>query len=93
MTKIMNKLYYMLVEQIGQENAQRQEVKALMRRKCAMLDEIALRIGEDGSDMLDELTNLDAELETIQEKALFRVAVSLGAELAQPWQEDEECAV
>ena len=43
--------------------------------------------------MLDELTNLDAELETIQEKALFRVAVSLGAELAQPWQEDEECAV
>ena len=90
MTKIMNKIYYMLVEQIGQENAQRQEVKALMHRKCAVLDAIALRIGEDGSNMLDELANLDAELGTIHDKTLFRAAVSLGAELAQPWQEDAE---
>ena len=49
-----------------------------------MQEEIARRIGEDGQDMVEALANLNLELDTIHDRALFRAAVSLGTELARP---------
>ena len=83
MSEIMNNIYYMMVEQVGQRCARETEMKILMRRKCALMDEIALRIGDGGEELLEAMTNLDADLENIQGKAMFRAAVRLGAELAE----------
>ena len=82
MSEIMNNIYYMMVEQVGQRCARETEMKILIRRKCALMDEIALRIGDGGEELLEAMTNLDADLENIQGKAMFRAAVRLGAELA-----------
>lgn len=84
MTEMMNKIYYMVLEQIGQQCARDTEMKILMRRKCALIDEIALRIGEDGGDLVEAMSELDASLSDIQNKALFRAALSLGVEVARP---------
>ena len=84
MTEMMNRIYYMVSEQIGQQCARDPEMKILMRRKCALIDEIALRIGEDGGDLVEAMSDLDASLSDIQNKALFRAALSLGVEVARP---------
>lgn len=84
MSELMDKIYYMMVEQVGQQCARESEIKILMRQKCALMDEIVLRIGDGGEDLLDAVTNIDADLDNIQGKAMFRAAVRLGAELAGP---------
>ncbi len=81
MNKIMNKLYYMIDEWAGQQYEMDEGTKSLEERKLALQDEIAHRIGDDGQDMVEALANLSLELETIHDKALFRAAVRLGAEL------------
>lgn len=84
MEKIMNELYYMIDEWAGQQYEMDEETKSLEERKLALQDEIARRIGDGGQDMVEALANLSLELDTIHDKALFRAAVSLGTELAQP---------
>ena len=80
----MNRIYYMMTEEIGQQCARDTEVEILMRRNCALIDEIALRLGAEGEELMDGLTDLSADLETIHDKALFRAALSLGVEAARP---------
>ena len=82
MNKIMNKLYYMIDEWAGQQYEMNEETKSLEERKLALQDEIARRIGENGQELVEALANLSLKLDTIHDKALFRAAVSLGAELA-----------
>ena len=84
MNKIVNELYYMIDEWAGQQYEMDEETKSLEERKLALQDEIARRIGEDGQDMVEALANLNLELDTIHDRALFRAAVSLGTELARP---------
>lgn len=84
MSDMMNELYYMLEERIGQECAKDEEVKALMERKSAVVDEIVRRVGREGEDLWDGLTVLGAELEEIYRRALFQAALCLGVEAARP---------
>ena len=84
MNKIMNELYYMIDEWAGQQYEMDEGTKCLEERKQALQEEIARRIGEDGQDMVEALANLNLELDTIHDRALFRAAVSLGTELARP---------
>lgn len=81
MTKIMNEIYYMLEDQAGQELIKDEEAKSLENQRGALWDEVIRRLGEDGEDIREVIRNLDLELETIHDKALFRAALSLGAEM------------
>ena len=82
MSEIMNELYYMITERIGQQSMQEQEMKLLMARKCALADEIIFRLGRDGEDLLDALTELESKIETIHDKALFHEALHLGTRIS-----------
>ena len=84
MSEIMNEIYYMLEDQAGQELIKDEDVKSLEDQKSALKEEIAQRIGAGGKEMLETLANLNLELEDIHDKALFRAAVQLGAELVRP---------
>ena len=82
MTDIMNEIYYMLIERIGQQCMKDEETKVLMIRKCALIDEIILRLGENGEELMDDLADLSAELDGRQNKALFQTALCLGTKIA-----------
>lgn len=84
MSETMDKIYDMITEEVDERCAQNREVKMLLRRKCALVDKIIVRIGADGDELMDGLTDLSAELETIHDKALFRAGVRLGVELTRP---------
>lgn len=61
MSEMMDEIYYMMAEQVGQQCAHETEMKILMKRKCALIDEIMLRIGDGGEDLLAAV-RLGAEL-------------------------------
>lgn len=82
MTKIMNEIYYMLEDQAGQELLGDEEAKSLEERRGALWDEVIRRLGEDGEEIREVIRNLDLELEDIHDKALFRAALRLGAQIA-----------
>ena len=82
MTDIMNEIYYMLIERIGQQCMKDEETKVLMIRRCALMEEIILRLGDDGEELMDNLTDLGAELDDRQNKALFQTALCLGTKIA-----------
>ena len=84
MTTLINDLYYMVEHQIGQLGLQTETEKELTARQYALEDEILLRLGEGGEDLLEALANLNLELETIHDQALFRAAMQLGTEIARP---------
>ena len=84
MTKIMNEIYYMVEDQAGQELMRDKEAKSLEEKRNALWDEVIHRLGEDGQEIQEVIKRLDLELETIHDKALFRAALSLGAELTRP---------
>lgn len=84
MTELINKLYYLVEYQIGQLDTQTETEKELTERREALQDKIALRLGEDGQDMIEALNALSLELETIHDQALFRAAMQLGTEIAHP---------
>lgn len=84
MEKIMRELYYMIDEWAGQQYEMDEGTKSLEERKLALQEEIARRIGDDGQDMVEALTNVSLELDVIHDKALFRAALSLGVEVARP---------
>lgn len=84
MTEIINELYYMVEDRTGQELLGDEEIKRLEEQKCALQDEMIHRLGESGEELLEVIADLDLKLETIHDKALFREAVRLGAELVRP---------
>lgn len=58
--------------------------KILMIQKSALMEEIILRLGDDGEKLLVKLADLSSELDEIENKALFRASVQLGTKLAHP---------
>ena len=59
-----------------------ESVKVLLIRKCALVDEIILRLGKDGEQLMDDLTGLSAEMDDLQNRALFQTSLCLGAKIA-----------
>ena len=84
MEDIIRSLYYMVEDWMGQHESSDEETKKLMARHDVLQEEIIRRLGEDGQDTMEALSNLNLKLETIHDQALFRAAVQLGTELAQP---------
>ncbi len=84
MTEILQNLYYLLDDWVGQQVINDPEMKELLERQNVLQEEIIRRLGEDGQDTMEALFNLNLELKTIHDKALFRAAAQLGTELAQP---------
>lgn len=60
------------------------EIEALSRRQDVLQEEIIRRLGKDGRDMMESLADLNLRVETIHDQALFRAAMQLGAQIAQP---------
>ena len=84
MTKIINELYYMVDDWASQQYESSGEAKDLLARLSDIKNEIELRLGEGGREMMEALSNLNLELETIHDQALFRAAMELGAQIARP---------
>ena len=86
MTELISKLYYMVEDWVGQHNLQDEEIKNLEAQQEALQEKIIFRLGDDGRDMMETLSGLNLELETIHDQALFRAAMQLGTQIAQPGQ-------
>ena len=84
MTELINKLYYMVEDWVGQHDSQDEAIKNLEARQEALQEKIILRLGEDGQDMMETLADLNLRLETVHDQALFRAAMRLGTQIAQP---------
>lgn len=84
MEELIRSLYYMVEDWVGQHDLQGEEIKALEARQEALQEKIILRLGEDGQDMMEALADLNLRVETIHDEALFRAAMGLGAQIAQP---------
>ena len=84
MIELINKLYYMVEDWVGQHDLQDAEIKNLEAQQEALQEKIILRLGDNGRDMVEALSNLNLELETIHDQALFRAALGLGTQIAKP---------
>lgn len=84
MTEILCELYYMVEDWVGQHDLRDEKTQKLETRQEALQEEIILRLGEDGQELMEALSDLNLELETIHDEALFRAAVQLGARIARP---------
>lgn len=84
MTEVMRKLYFIMEDWVGQHDSQGEKTKELETRLDALQNQIILRLGEDGQELMETLANLNLELETLHDQALFRAAMQLGAQIAQP---------
>lgn len=84
MTELLCELYYMVDDWASQQYEKSEEAKALLARQSDLKNEIELRLGEGGRELLESLTNLSLELEEIHDQALFRAAMRLGTTIAQP---------
>lgn len=85
MTELINELYYMVDEWASQQDKDSGEAKDLQARLSDIKDEIELRLGEGGRELLEILSNLTLELEELHDQALFRAAMGLGAQIARPY--------
>lgn len=84
MESIIRSLYYMVEDWMGQHESSDEETKKLMARQDALQEEIIRRLGADGQDTMEVLADLNLKLETVHDEALFRAAMQLGTEIAQP---------
>ena len=84
MTEIINNLYYMVDDWAARQYEDSAEAKALLARKSELEREIMRRLGGDGQELLDALSDLRLSLEDIHDRALFRAAMRLGTRVAQP---------
>lgn len=84
MTEIINELYYMVEDWIGQHDLRDEKTQELEARQTALKEEIVLRLGEDGQNIMETLSSLNLELEDIHDEALFRAAMELGVQIARP---------
>lgn len=85
MEKLIRSLYYMVEDWVGQHDLMDEETKALEACQDNLQNEIMLRLGEDGQDIMEALADLNLRLETIHDEALFRAAMGLGARIAGPF--------
>ena len=85
MTELINELYYMVDDWASQQDKDSGKAKDLQARLSDIEDEIELRLGEGGRELMEILSNLRLELENIHAQALFRAAMGLGAQIAQPF--------
>lgn len=83
MSEIMNKLYYMVDEWAGQQYEMDEETRGVEEKKYALQEEIARRVGKNGQEMVEELSNLNLKLEDLHDQALFRAAMRLAIEMTQ----------
>ena len=83
--KLINDLYYMVETQIGQLDTQTQAEKELTAQRYALEDELLLRLGEGGEELMEAYADVGLKLETIHDQALFRAAMRLGTEIARPY--------
>lgn len=67
----------------GQQYENNEETRELEGQKFALREEIARRVGENGWEMLEELSNLNLRLEDIHDQALFRASLRLAIEMTQ----------
>ena len=84
MEDIIRSLYYMVEDWIGQHDLMDEETRGLEGRQKIVQEEMIRRLGEDGQELLEALADLNLRLETIHDEALFRAALGLGTQLAQP---------
>lgn len=84
MTEIIHSLFHMVDDWADRQSMDNPKMKELLSRQGALQDEIILRLGDDGQDMMEALANLNLQLEAIHDQALFRAAMRLGTEIAQP---------
>lgn len=84
MTKMMEELYYIMEDYVDRNNMIDEEAKKLETRQEALQEEIILRLGEGGQELMEALADLNLRLETIHDQALFRAAMGLGARIARP---------
>ena len=84
MTDIIRSLYYMVEDKASQQYEESEEAKILLTRKSELKEEIVLRLGADGQCLMDALSDLSLSLEDIHDEALFRAAMQLGTQIAQP---------
>lgn len=84
MKEIIHSLYHMVDEWADRQSLNDPKLKELSDRQSALQDEIILRLGEDGQEMMENLANLNLELENLHDEALFRAAMQLGTQIAQP---------
>lgn len=85
MTELINELYYMVDEWASQQDKDSGKAKDLQARLSDIEDEIELRLGEGGRELLEVLNNLSLELEELHDQALFRAAMNLGTQIARPY--------
>ena len=84
MTELIEKLYFMLEDRVGQYELADEEVRSLEAHQEALQNEIILRLGEDGQELMETLAGLNMELELIHDRTLFRAAMGLGTQIARP---------
>ena len=84
MAEIMQKLFHMVDEWVDRQTMDDPKMKELLDRKNALQEEIVLRLGDDGQEMMETFADLGLKLEDIRDEALFRAAMRLGTQIAQP---------
>lgn len=84
MEEIIHNLFHMVDEWTDQQYINDPEFKKLSDQQDALQDEIIRRLGEDGQEMMESLADLNLKLENLHEEALFRAAMQLGVQIAQP---------
>lgn len=84
MTELIQHLFYMVDEWVDQHYIKSAEAKKLLAQRAALQEEMSRRLGEDGWDMLETLSDLNLRLEDIHGEALFRAAMELGTRIAHP---------
>lgn len=84
MTEIIQNIFHMVDEWTDEQSIHDPKLKELSDLQDALQEEIIQRLGEGGRDMMEALSNLNLELETIHDEALFRAAMELGVQIARP---------
>ena len=84
MTEMIHNLFHMVDEWVDRQSINDPKLKELSDRQDALQEEIIRRLGEGGREMIENLADLNLKLETVHDEALFRAAMQLGTEIAQP---------
>lgn len=84
MKEIIHNLYHVVDEWADRQSLTDPKWKELSDRRSSLQDEIILRLGEDGQEMMENLADLNLKLEDFHDEALFRAAMQLGTQIAQP---------
>lgn len=82
MEKIIRSLYYTVEDWVGQHDLMDEETKRLESCQNDLQNEIILRLGEGGQELMEALADLNLKLETIHDEALFRASMQLGTQIA-----------